>query len=281
MTEPPSAPKIGEKPRPNKPWSRPLSGLVLMVWVGTVVWFGDWSFIFTIFLVSLLSLREWVRMVAPDLTGWPVNLVFGALFSVLVVDLFAGAVVGILLLTIAGSVVGIILLFRKRPGALAVAMGLPYIGFAAIALIHLRAVPELGLFLTAFAFIVVVATDIGGMVVGRTVGGPRLAPKLSPNKTWSGLAGAVGFAMLFGGGFAHLLGIGNTLGPTVLAGGLALVAQGGDLLESSVKRRKGLKDSGGLIPGHGGVLDRIDGLIAAAPVLALIHAVSQGEGLWW
>ncbi len=119
----------------------------------------------------------------------------------------------------------------------------------------------------------VAATDTGGLIAGRTLGGPKLAPTISPNKTWSGLAGAMLAAALVGAA-AGWLWPGHDVLPLALASlGLALVAQAGDLLESRLKRRFGAKDSSQLIPGHGGMLDRADGVLSVALVVSLM--------VWW
>jgi len=135
------------------------------------------------------------------------------------------------------------------------------IGFAAFCLLPLL-----------WLLFVVWATDIAAYFVGRGIGGPRLAPGISPGKTWAGLAGGMLGAAVVGGAVAAASG-----GPAGLAVMVALVlavvAQAGDLFESFLKRRAGLKDSGTLIPGHGGVLDRLDGLLFAAPAYALLVAV--------
>jgi len=125
------------------------------------------------------------------------------------------------------------------------------------------------------------STDIGGYVAGRTIGGPKLAPRISPNKTWSGFAGAIVGAVIFGGLVALLFGAEMPLLAGAFAGVLAIVAQMGDLFESAIKRKFGVKDSGRLIPGHGGMLDRVDGLIAAAPVLAVFHSTLGETVGWW
>ena len=120
--------------------------------------------------------------------------------------------------------------------------------------------------------LVVWGVDVGGYLVGSTVKWPKLAPSISPNKTWSGLIGGVLLAGVVCGVFCYYMGLRHN--PLwILTGGamtLAVVAQIGDLFESAIKRRLGLKDSSNLIPGHGGVFDRIDGLLLAAPVLYLV-----------
>ncbi|HEY3911884.1 MAG TPA: phosphatidate cytidylyltransferase [Stellaceae bacterium] len=127
---------------------------------------------------------------------------------------------------------------------------------------------------------VVWATDTGAYAIGRAVGGPRLAPRLSPRKTWSGFAGGIACAALAGAATALVLRLAPAL-PVLLSAGLAIVAQFGDLAESLAKRRFGVKDSSGLIPGHGGLLDRLDGLLAVIPAVALLTLIGGRGVLAW
>jgi phosphatidate cytidylyltransferase len=152
---------------------------------------------------------------------------------------------------------------------------LVYVGLSALTLIWLRWIPDGGLWFALLVIGLVVATDIGAYFAGRLIGGPKLAPHISPSKTWAGLAGGVVLAALFAGAVLHFE-LADL--PFVqayewkfigLAAGLAVVAQLGDLLESRHKRKAGVKDSGNLIPGHGGLFDRVDGLLAVLFVLGL------------
>lgn len=152
------------------------------------------------------------------------------------------------------------------------ALGAPYVVIGCAALWTLAAGPE-GRTALFFVVLAVWATDIGAYAAGRTIGGPKLAPRLSPKKTWAGLVGGMTAAALVGVGVA-LAADGPVVGAALLAALLAVVAQAGDLFESWSKRRAGVKDSGRIIPGHGGLLDRIDGLLAAAPALALVQAAA-------
>ncbi|MDD4615992.1 MAG: phosphatidate cytidylyltransferase, partial [Alphaproteobacteria bacterium] len=132
-----------------------------------------------------------------------------------------------------------------------------------------------------FLLAVVWGTDIGAYVLGKLIGGKKLAPTISPGKTWAGLFGGIFFALVLGYGCAVAFGAKEPLVAALLSPVLALVAQIGDLFESFVKRQAGVKESGDLIPGHGGVLDRIDGLVSAA-IFAFLFQVLLGDQInWW
>jgi phosphatidate cytidylyltransferase len=163
--------------------------------------------------------------------------------------------------------------------------GVPYIALSAMALTLLRADPEWGWNALLWLCLVVWATDIGAYFAGRIIGGPKLAPQLSPKKTWAGLIGGMVAAAAVSAAICYCLNL-PLLVPPLIALALAVVAQTGDIYESSLKRHFNLKDASNLIPGHGGILDRVDGLIAAAVVAALVgflHApesVAKGLLLW-
>lgn len=166
-----------------------------------------------------------------------------------------------------------------RPGWLAA--GVFYIGLPCIALAWLRSDGDAGRNVIFWLFLVVWATDIGAYFFGRGLGGPKLAPAISPNKTWSGLLGGMLCAALVGIGAAWLLGKPTSLWPlATCSAALAVVEQGGDLLESWIKRRFSVKDMGRLIPGHGGLFDRVDGLLAVGAAAA-VAAMAGGEGFPW
>jgi phosphatidate cytidylyltransferase len=123
--------------------------------------------------------------------------------------------------------------------------------------------------------LVVWVTDIGGYFAGRGIGGPKLWPRVSPNKTWAGAIGGFAASLAVAAGFAAF-GLGKT-GPMLLLGAmLSIVSQLGDLLESAVKRRFGVKDSSHIIPGHGGLMDRLDGFVAAVVVAAILGLLRFG-----
>ncbi|MEO7786809.1 MAG: phosphatidate cytidylyltransferase [Sphingomicrobium sp.] len=136
----------------------------------------------------------------------------------------------------------------------------------ALALLWIRERGAHKLDMLLWVFIVTWSTDIGAYFAGRTIGGPKLAPSISPNKTWAGLIGGMAAAGLLGGLWVILLDLPRLL--LLLAPLFAVGAQMGDLFESGLKRRAGVKDSGAILPGHGGMLDRLDGLVVVASLTA-------------
>lgn len=157
--------------------------------------------------------------------------------------------------------------------------GILYIGMAAAMLLFMRS-DAVGLGPLLCLLAMVIATDIGAYFAGRTIGGPRIAPSISPSKTWAGLGGGIVGASLVYAAYGRLTGesaavsqlyaLQLALGTGMLT---AVVAQAGDFFESWMKRRAGVKDSGRLLPGHGGLFDRVDGLLAVLFVLGVLMAV--------
>jgi len=162
--------------------------------------------------------------------------------------------------------------------------GVLYAGAALLAPAMLRGDREFGVLAILFLFAVVWSTDVFGYFVGRAVGGPRLAPAVSPNKTWSGAIGgalgavAMGAAVIRAAGVLGMAGLaGAEVAPTAaIALALSIASQAGDLFESGIKRRFGVKDASHVIPGHGGLMDRLDGFIAACGVAALLGLMRGG-----
>lgn len=160
------------------------------------------------------------------------------------------------------------------------AAGFLYAGAAQLASVVLRLDPERGFVALMFVFLVVWVTDIGGYFAGRGIGGPKLWPRVSPKKTWAGAIGGFVASLAVAAGFAGF-DIGRTSPLLLLATVLTIVSQLGDLFESAVKRRFGVKDSSHIIPGHGGLMDRLDGFVAAVVVAAIIgflHGGADGVG---
>jgi phosphatidate cytidylyltransferase len=169
-------------------------------------------------------------------------------------------------------------LTRGRP--LALVLAVIYSIAALLALLWLRHQPAHGRETIIWIVACVWATDIGAYFIGSFAGGVRLAPSISPSKTWSGLVGGMCVSAVVSAACGLVFGIGETLMLAVTGLAIAVVAQGGDLLESAAKRRAGVKDSGNLIPGHGGVLDRIDGLVAVLVFIAALRLTTAGDWPW-
>jgi phosphatidate cytidylyltransferase len=232
---------------------------------------GGWPFVLFWAAAALIVYWEWSSMVARQAK---VRLLAGgaALLSAAVVAGFgsfeyaAGVVV-------AGALVVFALAPRRRAWS---AAGVIYAGVLVLAPEMLRRDLPLGPIAVFFLFAVVWATDILGYFVGRLVGGPKLAVRISPKKTWSGAIGGALGALAAGVSFMSLAGYAALGSPAAAALLLSIVSQGGDLLESAVKRRFGVKDASHVIPGHGGLMDRLDGFLAAVGAAVLIGMVRAG-----
>jgi phosphatidate cytidylyltransferase len=196
---------------------------------------------------------------------------------------WVGGVAFILIITAAmlGLVIEWSALCRRSGWVLLFPIGLTYVGLAGAALLWLRDDPVVGRGDVLFLLLVVWAGDIAAYLTGRFIGGPRLSPAISPGKTWSGTIGGLLAAVAAGLLAAELLFHIANWHVAAIAALFGIIAQAGDLLESFVKRRLEVKDSGHLIPGHGGLFDRLDSMLAAAPVAALL-ALTLGRGvvLW-
>ncbi len=242
--------------------------LLAAVAIGDVL-LGGWFFALLLLLAAVVMASEWARLAAsPDpamrrLVLWPSVLLPAA---AIVMAMYQSTAASLVLLAAGCAVSAGLAALRGAPVSRA-AGGVIYIGLPAVSLLWLRNASEQGAALVLWLFFVVWATDTCAYFAGRAIGGPRLAPRVSPKKTWAGLTGGMMGAALVGGLFT--LGRGGTvLWASALAAALAVVAQMGDLFESWLKRRVDVKDSGDLIPGHGGLLDRVDGLLFAAPAFA-------------
>jgi phosphatidate cytidylyltransferase len=156
-----------------------------------------------------------------------------------------------------------------------VAGGMVYAAAAVVASILVRLDANAGFLALMFVLLIVWVTDIGGYFAGRGIGGPKLWPRVSPKKTWAGAIGGLVLSLAVAAVFA-LLGFGRMLPLLLLGTVLSVVSQLGDLFESAVKRRFGVKDSSHIIPGHGGLMDRLDGFVAAIVFAAFIGFMRGG-----
>ncbi len=245
-----------------------MSALVMAPVALAAVWLGGWWLSALVLLATIGMCWEWARLATGG--GFGATGVATAATGVISVGaLLWGVDLGAAVaLAFAGSVAVLAIAASTRAAEpLWAAAGALWVVLGATAFLWLALAHGRGTLLWLLA--VVWATDIGAYIAGRSIGGPKLAPRLSPNKTWAGLAGGVASAALVGLIAARLSGA-PAIALALFSGTLAVVAQLGDLAESLAKRHFGVKDASNLIPGHGGLLDRLDGLLAASVATGLI-----------
>lgn len=260
---------------------RVASAAVLAPLVLALAYAGGWAFFMLCAFAAAGILWEWMHLVGGRLDlrllvpGW------AALLAALVLTgmgypAAAGAVVGV------GAVIGALMAFAPPAGegarAAWAAGGVAYAGIGFLGPALLRSDAQLGFQAIAFVALSVWMTDILAFFVGRGLGGPLLWPRISPNKTWSGAIGGLAGGVAGGIAVAYASGSGRLVSLGVLALALSVLAQAGDLFESAIKRRFGAKDSGRIIPGHGGLMDRLDGFLFAAAAAAIIAILRGGTG---
>ena len=246
------------------------------------IWLGPEAFTALLALGATLLCWEWVH-----LNGGKIRSPVGAAVPVTVLAAGALGVFGYYPAAFAVLVLGfgvVWLLARLRGGrdgpAAWLAAGVLYIGVGGLSLIALRGEDVAGQASVLFLVLVVWASDIGAYACGRALGGPKLWPEISPNKTWAGALGGLVAAMAAGTAVALAVGSASVFAP-LAAVLLGIASQAGDLLESAIKRHFRVKDSSHLLPGHGGAFDRLDGVLGAAPVAALLAlAAGPGRELW-
>ncbi|GAB2178925.1 phosphatidate cytidylyltransferase [Dongia sp. agr-C8] len=206
------------------------------------------------------------------------------LIPIVVAVVFAGGVAWTLLVLVFAGVMIVewCKIASRKPGAMPwYVLGIAYVFFPCAALIWLRNDPTVGLQQIFWIVALVIFADTGAYIAGRSIGGPKLAPRISPNKTWAGLGGAVVSAGIAGAITALLMDLPSIATLTAISAGLAIVEQAGDLAESAFKRHFGVKDASNIIPGHGGAMDRVDGLVAVAAAVAGINTLIGSSVLTW
>jgi phosphatidate cytidylyltransferase len=253
---------------------RILSAAVLAPLALGCIWIGGVAFAALVALITIGLSYEWLALCG-KWSSLAAALLFAALPLAVALTEWGNAVSALGLLAIATASATV--LDRGR-----LAFGIPYLGLAAVALVWLRRQPAGGGANVIVLLLVIWASDICAYMAGRAIGGRRLAPAISPGKTWSGAIGGVIAAAAVGFAASAILGAGpRSARPVVFAVLIGIIAQVGDLIESHLKRQFGVKDSGSMIPGHGGLLDRLDAVLTAAPATALL-ALMLGPGvvLW-
>lgn len=268
--------------RSRELWLRILSSAVILPPVMALFWLGGHYFLALVVFMAAVMAWEWANLVAPEcprslrvLTG-----LFGALLVLAAAQIFQKPIAFAVLLGLAAAY---IVAIRLGAGAWLPKLwpGLAIALIPSISVYWLRLLPDAGLETALWLVLSVVITDVAAFAAGRTIGGPKIWLRVSPNKTWAGLLGG----MAASAGFGALMGV--SLAPAnpwllaVLGALIAIIAQMGDFAESALKRALGAKDSGALIPGHGGILDRVDGQIAVLPIAAALMLLSGQSMLHW
>lgn len=264
--------------RPLGPLVKRLASAIVLAAVALVcVRLGGGAFAALVIVVALLMAWEWDGLTGGDGRGWTAFWLYTVVAAAPVFAAFGW--IGFALAFAGAGAIGSAVVARlgARPSGWAV-LAVPYIVLPCIAMIWLHA--EFGFQAVIWLLAVLWATDSGGYVFGRAIGGPRLARRISPNKTWAGLIGGMAAAAATGWGLALVFAFDQPGLLATAAAVLAIVGQAGDLSESAIKRHFGAKDSSNLIPGHGGVLDRVDSLLLTAPISVMV-LIGGGGGLLW
>jgi phosphatidate cytidylyltransferase len=270
VTEGDAAPAAAVEQGPHNLLMRVIAALVLAPLAVAIAYAGGWLWTVLVTMASIGLYVEWLTIVGASraarvVTAGVVTLAISGL------GLALGRVDAAVLAVIIG-LAGVALLSSER--RLWTATGFLYAAAAQIASVLVRLDQTKGFAALILILLVVWVTDIGGYFAGRGIGGPKLWPRVSPKKTWAGAIGGFVASLVVAGGLVAL-GLGKT-GPLLLLGAaFSIASQLGDLFESAVKRRFGVKDSSHIIPGHGGLLDRLDGFVAAI-VLAAIFGLLRG-----
>jgi phosphatidate cytidylyltransferase len=252
---------------------RVISALVLAPLAIAVAWAGKLPFAVFWGLAAFGVWWEWTSLVAVSAARLVMFTGVGALGLALALAATGRTLTATIVIVLGAAATNVV----APPGRGAwVGAGLIYAGSLIVAPLAIRHDVQWGFTGIMFLFGVVWGTDILGYIVGRAFGGPKLWQRISPNKTWSGAVAGTLCAVLIGWAFAWGLGLGpdGAVHLAVVGLGLSIAAQAGDLFESSVKRRFGAKDSGQIIPGHGGLMDRLDGFLVAA-VVAAVYGISR------
>lgn len=258
-----------------------LSALVLAPLAIVAIWFGGLFLAALIAAAAVIMAWEWGRLCGGTSRGATRPILIGVVAVSVVGAALWGIAAGMLLALAGAILVWWVALHDHAAAPLWLAAGGLWVALPCIILLWLVQSGNAGRGTLLWMFAVVWATDIGAFAAGRRLGGPLLAPRWSPRKTWAGLIGGIICAALVGWAVAGVLGATAVLPLVLISAGLAIIEQFGDLAESVAKRRFGVKDASGLIPGHGGLLDRLDGLLAVIPAVALLSLFGGGSVLTW
>ena len=260
-------------PRGSELALRVCSALVLVPLALATAYLGDWPFAVFWGVAAMVVLWEWTSLVAG--TDRRFVLMTGAASLALALALVVSGLplAAVIVLAISTLAAASLAPAERR---LWIAGGIPYAGALGLAPIVLRSDREDGFLAVIFLFAVVWTTDIAAYFIGRAAGGPKLVPQVSPKKTWSGAIGGALAAVVVALALAKTAALVGLFAIAMLAIVLSVFAQAGDMFESFLKRRFGAKDSSHLIPGHGGLMDRLDGFVTASVVATAIGLARGG-----
>ncbi len=242
------------------------SAVILAALTLAAAWFGGWAAAAAASVAVVVVHLEWIGLTGDRLVpALAFTAMLVASFALLAAghDTLAAGMTGLAVVVAAISARGL-----WRPA------GVAYSAMLGLGLLLLRDAPQHGLVAVVVVFAVVWGTDSGAFFAGRAIGGPKLWPAVSPKKTWSGAIGGLVTGVVAGLVVAMLARVAVVPGLALVCAFLSLAGQAGDLFESAIKRRFGAKDSGNIVPGHGGLMDRVDGLVfavAAAMIVGLLH----------
>jgi phosphatidate cytidylyltransferase len=281
VTEADAAPAAAGEQGSRNLLLRVVTAMVLAPLAIAIAYAGGWLWTVLVMLAAIGLYLEWLTIVGartPRVMAAGIVTLFGA-----AVWLGMGRIGATYVIVALGVIVAALLSPRRRGWA---ALGGCYAFAALIASVAVRLDQVWGFTALMFVLLVVWVTDIGGYFAGRGIGGPKLWPRVSPKKTWAGAIGGFVASLVVAGGFAAL-GLGKTGSLLLLGAILSIASQLGDLFESAVKRRFGVKDSSHIIPGHGGLMDRLDGYVAAVVLAAIwgflrggVDGVGRGLMVW-
>ncbi len=270
MTEDKAAPAAGQSNSRNLVMRIAVAAVLIPLAVA-IAYAGGWLWTALVTLAAIGLFAEWLAIVG--LAGVTRAMVPGVAALVISgVCLASGRIDAALVVLGVGLVAVAAIVPERRNWAVA---GFLYAAAAEMASVLVRLDPVKGFAALMFVLLIVWVTDSGGYFAGRGIGGPKLWPRVSPKKTWAGALGGLAASLAVAAGFAAF-DLGRTGPLLMLSGTLSVVSQLGDLFESAVKRRFGVKDSSHIIPGHGGLMDRLDGFVAAVVVAAVFGFLRGG-----
>jgi phosphatidate cytidylyltransferase len=270
VTEGEAVPAAAERGSRNL-LTRVIAALILAPTAIAIAWAGGWLWAGLVTMAAIGLYVEWLVIVGFGRNAGVIAAGTAAL-SLSGFCLASGRLEAALVTVVLGAVSVALMCPGKRAWA---AAGLCYAAAAEIASVLVRLDQAWGFAALILVLLVVWVTDIGGYFAGRGIGGPKLWPRVSPKKTWAGAIGGFVASLAIAAGFA-VFKLGETGPLLLLAAALSIASQLGDLFESAVKRRFGVKDSSQIIPGHGGLLDRLDGFVAAIVLAATIGLLRGG-----